>query len=156
MGDNYIMPGIYSKQKKEEDLACILHKLKDSGKLTNKIIMDFTVEKWEKILCGKGIDKGRINCACCIVSDLYYHELGTVDRCFSCLIRNETNMTGCEYTPYIKWLYHQNLAHPTIRDRKINCSFCEVIAKEELQFLVKIREKSGNNQFQISKICGRI
>lgn len=65
--------------------------------MTNEAIdaIKGSIVKWEKILDGSGIDKGRGNCPLCTS----FYDRG----CIGCPIRDKTGMGNCRNTPIQVW-----------------------------------------------------
>lgn len=55
-----------------------------------------SIEKWEKIVAGTGVDRGCTNCPLCDE----FRDGG----CAGCPVKSRTGMRGCEGTPYDAWM----------------------------------------------------
>jgi len=101
-----------------------------------------SIEKWEKIVAGKGEDQGSSNCALCQL----FMERG----CRGCPVFFETGITACYDTPYDDWINHQKDEHfygSKIMGYIIKCPECKRLAQEELEFLKSLLpKKKENNQ----------
>ena len=86
-----------------------------------------SIEKWEKIVDGSGVDRLNANCPLCA---LFINHI-----CRGCPVRDKSKDSGCRNTPYQAWSEHQNGEHDRYTDRKVLCSTCEPLAKTELEFL---------------------
>lgn len=53
-----------------------------------------SIEKWERIVAGTGVDGGESNCDLCQV----YLD------CSECPVQIRTNLFGCRGTPYDEWV----------------------------------------------------
>ncbi len=92
-------------------------------------IMQASVNKWERIIKGKGGDGGVLDCPPCRI---YY-----VLVCFGCPIARYTGKKFCKDTPYGRWYYHQINAHGYMR-RKVYCPECKQLAIEMRDFMIEI------------------
>jgi len=108
-----------------------------------------SIEKWEKIVSGKGEDRGGENCALC--------ELFAEDECIGCPIHTETRETSCQGTPFHEWVNHHEKKHPESFSGalKVECPECKELAQKELEFLkrllpetqkIKKKEKKENGK----------
>jgi len=91
------------------------------------------IKKWTKIVNGNGVDKGMENCPLC---KLYYGG-----DCMSCPIKHYTERIYCMGTPYRSWTKHHNEAgHDHFENMQCcsGCPECKKLAKEELNFLIKV------------------
>ena len=79
-----------------------------------------SIQKWEKIVAGDGIDEGINNCPLC----KEFYE----DDCIGCPVDHNV----CSSTPYPEWCIHQEKHHNSYR---AECSTCKTIAIKELNFL---------------------
>ena len=98
--------------------------------------LEGSIEKWEKIVDGTGIDARDNNCPLC---KLYR-------RCKSCPVVDTINYSGCHGTPWIEWCKHHIEEHPTktfISSMKVECPTCKRLAHKELNFLKSILPKEG-------------
>lgn len=86
-----------------------------------------SIEKWEKIVTGKGIDLGSANCPLCMI----FLE----DRCAGCPVAEKNGTDSCEKSPYISWYEHGNWEHEQNRHIEPGCSECTRLAQAELDFL---------------------
>jgi hypothetical protein len=88
-----------------------------------------SVEKWQKIVDRSGIDYYADNCPLCTLFNL------PGMRCKDCPVRDKTKLHACGKTPYSEWSNHHRREHPYCSPRKIQCTTCEQLAREELEFL---------------------
>jgi hypothetical protein len=86
-----------------------------------------SIEKWKKIIAGKGIDERQYNCPLCQLFP---------DTCFYCPVCKGTGREGCNYSPWEKWAEHQRLKHDG--DMKVYCPTCKKLANAELKFLKRL------------------
>jgi len=88
-----------------------------------------SIKKWEKIVAGKGKDKGGENCALC--------KLFAEDECVDCPVYIKTGECGCGDTPYIEWRSHQSYHFYTTEEEAfvVKCPTCKELAQKELEFL---------------------
>ena len=84
-----------------------------------------SIQKWEKIVDGTGMDKREENCPLCL----------TYPECSSCPIAETVDRNGCWGTPWIKWTQHQHQKHLSHGYMKVECPTCKRLAKKELNFL---------------------
>jgi hypothetical protein len=98
----------------------------------NKIkIMEASVEKWNKIIAGKGADGGVYDCPPCRI---FYFLI-----CTGCPIAGYTGNKFCKGSPYPRWYWHQLEVHDKIR-RKVYCPECLKLATEMRDFMIEIVE----------------
>lgn len=88
-----------------------------------------SIQKWERIVKGTGIDMGKKDCPLCV---LFY--------CNGCLIEKK-GYYHCLGTPYQKWYDHHIIEHNTYSKLDIECSTCRKLAKAELKFLKSLLPK---------------
>jgi hypothetical protein len=62
-----------------------------------------SIEKWEKIVAGTGIDQGSKNCPLCKV--FLEPDPPGENYCDGCPVKEKTGLKLCYGTPYEKWLY---------------------------------------------------
>ena len=96
-----------------------------------------SIIKWEKIVEGKGLDKGKANCPLCKV---FYEN----DYCLPCPVSLKAKESGCSNTPYIEWDEHHSRAHDNcIYYRKVNenCPECLKLAEGFKKFLKSLLPK---------------
>ena len=97
-----------------------------------------SIKKWEKIVAGKGGDRGGGNCALC--------ELFAEEGCIDCPVYIKTGKCDCSDTPYVEWHDHQTNNHfdGFSEIYKIECPKCKELAQKELEFLKSLLpEKEG-------------
>jgi len=98
--------------------------------------LDKSIEKWEKIVDGKGFDYGARDCALC--EEYYYND----EFCVRCPIYLKTGAKYCNKTPYRKWNIHHHNSHFIVSfGRCIKCDECKKLAQEELDFLRSLKPK---------------
>jgi len=97
------------------------------------VSLDKSIEKWENIVSGNGMDFGADNCELC-------HKFGKVG-CFNCPVKEKTGFGSCYETPFAKWRNHHKEVHSNMFSRKVECKVCLRLAKEELAFLKGLRKK---------------
>jgi len=96
----------------------------------NKIrIMEASVEKWNRIIEGKGADGGVLDCPPC---RLFY-----VLVCIGCPIAGYTGKKFCQDSPYIPWYRHQMEVHAKMR-KKVYCPECRRLAEDMRDFMQEI------------------
>ena len=94
-----------------------------------------SIQKWEKIVKGKGVDKGSYNCPLCKLFVKY--------RCVGCPVSLKTKDGSCTGTPYDEWEDHFFSEHEDYwndqTDKelglKCQCDTCREIAQKEVDFL---------------------
>ena len=100
--------------------------------MTREQAIQLSIEKWEDIVNGEGIDEGGFNCALC----KQYFFFCVADDASKCPIYELTGKVNCDGTPYEKWLNHQRKLHPeAIHIKRVECNTCKRLAKKELEFL---------------------
>jgi len=93
-----------------------------------------SIKKWEKIVGGTEIDNGRLNCPLC--------ELFEDKRCLGCPVFEQTAVSGCDGTPYEKWINHQEYRHfENSGVWMVYCPTCKELAQKELDFLRSLLPK---------------
>ena len=98
--------------------------------------LEGSIEKWEKIVDGTGVDDRDSNCPLC---KLYC-------GCKSCPVAQTVHFTGCNNTPFTKWCKHHREKHPTetlFFSLEVECPTCKKLAQKELDFLKSILPKEG-------------
>lgn len=97
-----------------------------------------SIEKWQKIIRGEGVDYGVENCPLC---DLFYQE----GSCPDCPVNHDGNHPDCQATPYYRFRlesYRLAAGGLVIRNPR-----SENAAKEELEFLKGVlRRELGKNR----------
>lgn len=89
-----------------------------------------SIEKWEHIVNGTGVDDGTDNCALC----KEFHKNGNCTECPVVTIGN--GRYGCFETPYSSWRSHHNKTHFNHAfPLSIECEKCKELAQKELDFL---------------------
>ena len=92
--------------------------------------LEKSIEKWEKIIAGKGEDRGRDDCALC---GLFATE---GKRCVGCPVYMKTGERLCKKTPYVEWLKHHVNEHKEFSEAyMVECPTCKELAQKELEFL---------------------
>ena len=96
--------------------------------------LEGSIAKWQSIVDGTGLDEGTENCPLC---QLYY--VRNSRSCGSCPVEADTEVDGCNGTPYEGWIDHHAECHPgqsSIGRRVIpGCDQCLSLAKAELDYL---------------------
>jgi len=106
-----------------------------------------SIEKWDNIIEGKGVDKGRDNCPLC-------HEF---PDCKGCPVYNIMDKTpDCMNTPWEVWYNHHKLVHFSEEKKResnhILCEDCKKIAITEDAFLRMLLPK--DNKYNLKKLEG--
>ena len=109
------------------------------------ILLEESIEKWEKIVNHEGRDDGSENCSLC---NEYNNEETDQDYvCEGCPVSIKVDETGCLKTPWEEWFDHQrsvhNYEHIPDEGFKVECNICKELANKELEFLKSLREKEG-------------
>ncbi len=67
------------------------------------LALELSIEKWEDMIAGKGVDMGWQNCALCELD-------GMTDKgaCEGCVVYKRTGKYGCGGTPYEEFEYAEN------------------------------------------------
>src|SRR4030042_4368697 len=95
-----------------------------------------SIQKWEKIVAGTGIDEEALNCPLCF---LFWKGKR---NCIACPVFLKTGGKHCGESPYSEWIDHQNEWHHTPKfKRQIICPTCRRLAKTELAFLKSLLPK---------------
>lgn len=92
-----------------------------------------SIEKWEKITAGKGIDEGPLNCPACLMF--------LTHNCQGCPVYEKTKRRLCVNSPYDTWGWHQNISHAEKKKERVYCPTCKKLAKAELDFLKSLLPK---------------
>jgi len=102
-------------------------------------VLKSAIVKWERILSGKGADKGFANCALC--------RLFITHKCRYCPVQLATGKRNCEGAPYERWVKHQRRVHEgeanLVPIRLTGCKTCRRLAEEELAFLKSLLPKGA-------------
>ena len=89
-----------------------------------------SIKKWESIICGNEVDKGRTNCALCI----------TFPLCIGCPVTYYTKEYDCDGTPYTKdWM---PVVQKQIMDFRVIDITTRNAAQKELNFLNMLLKKT--------------
>lgn len=88
-----------------------------------------SIQKWESIAAGIGIDVGTDNCALC-----------QTFCCHDCPVAKAVGYNGCIKTPYNEWSNHHEFSHQRYTDDIDKpmfclCPTCRDLANQELAFL---------------------
>ncbi len=95
--------------------------------------LEGSIDKWEKVKEGTGLDKASNNCPLC--------QLFMMNACEGCPVKDATGVSHCDNTPYERWSHHHYVKHKDKWTCEIYCSICTELAQEELDFLKSLREK---------------
>lgn len=60
-----------------------------------------SIEKWERIASGEGVDDGTQNCPLC---QLFNAPVGRNLNCAGCPVLAKTGVAKCDDTPYTNWI----------------------------------------------------
>jgi len=94
-------------------------------------LIEKSVEKWENIVDGTGVDHGTQNCPLC---QEFYD-----DNCEGCPVAEETGYDMCQYTPYFDWdEYCTN--NDNQWPYKVFDKISKELAIEERDYLIKLLE----------------
>jgi len=99
-----------------------------------------SIEKWKRIVAGKGQDRKYRNCPLCGLILLGY----TGQSCFEnkCPVAILSHKEGCEATPWEEWESHHQEKHPkAVEYMRVQCPTCKKLAKKELAFLKSLLPK---------------
>jgi len=98
-----------------------------------------SIQKWEEIIAGRGIDEQGKNCPLC---SLFWNDKSKMKHCLLCPIFLNTGKKYCWDTPYSDWADHQDQYHHMQEFNKyIICPTCRRLAKAELVFLKSLLPK---------------
>ena len=92
-----------------------------------------SIEKWERIVAGTGVDQGVANCPLC---KLFHNK-----NCRGCPIYEKVKISGCDGTPYEDWIFHYESKHGEKEDVKVYCPTCKELAQRELDLLKSLLPK---------------
>ncbi len=114
-----------------------------------------SIEKWEAIVAGSGVDFGVANCPLCKVQEAEL-DGDWDDECPDCPVKLATGEDDCEGSPYDSWVLHHSTTHLTgdtnagvYGDSGLalvdGCEECGRVAREELQFLKSLLPENRNS-----------
>ena len=103
--------------------------------MTKSEALEKSIQKWDSIAGGIGIDCGSRNCALCKL-----YNMSRNITCKGCPVRDFTGASGCSGSPYNKWHDHQLESHTESELFMPFCKECREIAREEADFLRGLRE----------------
>jgi len=63
-----------------------------------------SIEKWEKIVAGTGLDRGAHNCNLC----RRFFKLCSINCCIGCPVNTQSG-SGCMGTPFDEWMKYEGL-----------------------------------------------
>ena len=91
-----------------------------------------SIQKWEAIVEGTGVDRGSSNCALC----QKYNNRTTGIPCIGCPVPK----IFCDKTPYKTWILHQHGKHSEFDTEtyRVRCDKCKVLAQKEVDYLSDI------------------
>ena len=92
-----------------------------------------SIDKWQKIIDGKGEDRGGDDCSLC--RDIE-------DSCDGCPVKKKTGYSQCHGSPYWDWFNHHLTRHEGYFQRSNRCSICKRLAQKELDFLKSLLPKN--------------
>ena len=102
-----------------------------------KEALEKSIQKWESIVAGVGIDTAYKNCALCRL-------FNTDNGCSDCPVFKDSHKDYCNNTPYYEWHMHQR-EHYQNRPFKapfmVLYSKCRTLAQEELNYLKSLRKE---------------
>lgn len=110
--------------------------------------LEGSIEKWQKIIEGTGVDKGDDNCPLCQLF-LKGRNDNVYNACLGCPVSEKTDASHCFFTPYEKWYIHMKFEHFKDLDKNgvfILCSKCKRIAQNEKRFLEGLRDEKNTNR----------
>jgi hypothetical protein len=90
-----------------------------------------SIEKWEKIVAGTGLDKLGDNCPLCKLVGREKSDCSS----FPCPVYKETKEMDCQGSPYWKWREHYSGNHMDEDECRVFCPTCRKLAQAELDFL---------------------
>lgn len=106
--------------------------------MTKEEALSKSIQKWESISTGIGIDTAHNNCALC---KLYNTKLG----CSECPVFEDSHKDYCDNTPYFEWHMHQIVHYrkrPFRAPFMVLCPECRKLAIEELNYLKGLRKEA--------------
>ena len=123
-----------SKENKMEKIDTIKRAFKGS------------IEKWEKIVEGTGLDLASGNCPLC----------QKTNGCSNCPIGGEDGF-NCDSTPYETWINHFKKVHFLYKgEKRVLCEVCRKIAEDEVEFLKgELKNYISYNEFKKNNIGDR-
>jgi len=99
------------------------------------VAIEGSIEKWERIVDGMGVDEGGHNCPLCKLI------IVQLERCPECPVYL-IGKTGCTQSgnPYLTWVLHHEISRHEISNlsRKVHCPTCKELAQDELDFLRRV------------------
>lgn len=104
-----------------------------------------SIQKWQDIVDGVGVDDGAKNCALC---EMFSENLPVIKICVGCPVWKKTGERCCADTPYDDWMEIQEAREK--RDRDYDSLWecfdekSKEAAKKELEFLKSLLPEKSN------------
>ena len=77
-----------------------------------------SIQKWEGIVAGDGVDLGSYNCALCAI----FHRTDSEDTdCKGCPVSMHSSTPLCRNTPYMTWITIEHRALEVVRQQEKVC-----------------------------------
>lgn len=126
-----------------------------------KDALERSVQKWIRIVLGKGRDNGAKNCPLCLLykspdcSTMIPRELWDVVEL--CPVRAQTGKVTCDGSPYITWEnHHTRTHHAKAKDAlKVKCNTCRKYAQKTLRFLTGFLPAGHKLHLRVTVACAR-
>jgi hypothetical protein len=101
--------------------------------------LEGSIQKWQNIAAGVGVDKAHVNCPLCLEFRLFDGRV----KCLGCPVAKRTGLNACCGTPYESWTDHQEAEHVSCVEAHVHygCDACYDLAVAELDFLESLREE---------------
>lgn len=95
------------------------------------------IVKWKRIIDRTGYDYSSQNCPLCQLNG----------RCNICIVKKDSEMSGCKNTPYQQWTEHHDASHCSYwKQAKVNnCDRCTEFAQAEHDYLVDLKANCETN-----------
>jgi len=112
---------------------------------TTVIALKGSIEKWQKIVAGTGVDKGPTNCPLCQLFNSFTQALNKT-VCVGCPVRDKTDIRFCRLTPFEDWEHYWETVDgtfglepkPLVGDYAKQHAEAVAIAQREVDFLTSL------------------
>jgi len=116
------------------------------------LALDGSIEKWERIVEGSGLDLGIKNCPLCHLFHIHYKPKISLDDprfywdedlCEGCPVKKKSGYSSCANTPYTDFKQYFNEYYPVDHYKYAHVFDKESkrLAMVELEFLKSLREE---------------
>jgi hypothetical protein len=120
-----------------------------------RVALEGSIKKWADIVAGTGYDGMSGNCPLCQYAHGWWddeNDDAELDECHACPVYQRTGATDCGDTPYTDWVNHLRIRH-NLRmwfgddtKRTVQCDECRILAQQELDFLISLREPESGDE----------